>query len=59
MAYHFEGATYIIPGTDFEFSKPFEAIEAAKPDGNVYQINPTTGKKILFWKWKKKTKPNK
>ena len=51
MAFHSAGDTYVISGNAFVFDNANEAIEAARPDGNVYQIKKSTGKKKIFWKW--------
>lgn len=56
MAYHVPGAVYTVPGIDYIFESPSEAIEAARPDNNVYQQLPakkdgTVPKRKIFWKW--------
>ena len=35
MAFHSAWDTYVISGNDFVFDNANEAIEAARPDGNV------------------------
>lgn len=56
MSYHVKDSIYTVPGIDYEFTSPNEAIEAARPDGNVYQQLPpkkdgTIPKRKIFWKW--------